>query len=108
MVTAGWLSSAVEKVCVFLVGMVVFFSINAVMTPPMVSIPRLSGVTSSSNTSLTSPDQHRALQCGTDSHSFIGVNVFAGFLAKELSHLALYQGHTRLPTDQNHVIDFTG
>ena len=45
-----------REVCVFLVGMVVFFSIKAVITPPMVSIPRLSGVTSSSNTSLTSPD----------------------------------------------------
>lgn len=56
MVTAGWLSSAVEKVCEKRVGMVVFFWIILVITPPRVSIPRESGVTSSSNTSLRSPD----------------------------------------------------
>jgi hypothetical protein len=55
MVTAVWLSSAVENTCVALVGMVVFFSISLVMTPPSVSMPSDSGVTSSSSTSLTSP-----------------------------------------------------
>ena len=55
-VTAGWLSSAVEKVCANLVGMVVFLVIILVITPPRVSIPRDSGVTSKSNTSLRSPD----------------------------------------------------
>src|SRR5437667_2547819 len=54
-VTADWLSSAVENTCCALVGMVVFFWINLVITPPSVSIPSESGVTSSSNTSLTSP-----------------------------------------------------
>jgi hypothetical protein len=34
-----WLSAAVEKICDALVGMVVFFSINLVITPPIVSIP---------------------------------------------------------------------
>jgi hypothetical protein len=56
MVTAVWLSSAVEKVCEALVGMVVFFWISLVITPPRVSIPSDSGVTSSSSTSLRSPD----------------------------------------------------
>ena len=55
MVTAVWLSSAVEKVWLFLVGMVVLRSISGVNTPPRVSMPRVSGVTSSSSTSLTSP-----------------------------------------------------
>ena len=54
-VTAVWLSSAVENTCVFLVGMVVFFSISLVITPPSVSMPSDSGVTSSSSTSLTVP-----------------------------------------------------
>jgi hypothetical protein len=54
-VTAVWLSSAVENTCVALVGMVVFFSISLVITPPSVSMPSDSGVTSSSSTSLTSP-----------------------------------------------------
>ena len=55
MVTADWLSSAVEKVWLRLVGMVVLRSISGVNTPPRVSIPSVSGVTSSSSTSLTSP-----------------------------------------------------
>ncbi|MNE15759.1 hypothetical protein D3C80_1086800 [compost metagenome] len=54
-VTADWLSSAVEKTWAFLVGMVVLRSISGVKTPPRVSMPRVSGVTSSSSTSLTSP-----------------------------------------------------
>ena len=54
-VTAFWLSSAVEKTCDFLVGMVVLRSIRRVNTPPSVSMPSDSGVTSSSSTSLTSP-----------------------------------------------------
>jgi hypothetical protein len=55
-VTAVWLSSAVEKICEALVGIVVFFSISLVNTPPMVSMPSDSGVTSSSSTSLTAPE----------------------------------------------------
>ncbi|MCY1461016.1 hypothetical protein D9M71_786280 [compost metagenome] len=55
-VTAGWLSSAVEKVCENRVGIVVFFWIIFVITPPRVSIPSDRGVTSSSSTSLRSPD----------------------------------------------------
>ena len=54
--TAVWLSAAVEKIWLFFVGMVVFFSINLVNTPPMVSMPKDNGVTSSSNTSVTEPD----------------------------------------------------
>ena len=55
-VTAVWLSSAVEKVWVALVGTVVFFSMIFVITPPSVSIPSESGVTSRSSTSLTVPE----------------------------------------------------
>ena len=54
-VTAVWLSSAVENTWFALVGMVVFFLISLVITPPSVSMPSDSGVTSSSSTSLTSP-----------------------------------------------------
>jgi len=55
MVTADWLSSAVENVCDFLEGIVVFLSISLVNTPPSVSIPRERGVTSRRRTSFTSP-----------------------------------------------------
>ena len=54
-VTADWLSSAVEKVCERLVGMVVLRSISGVKTPPRVSMPRVRGVTSRRRTSFTSP-----------------------------------------------------
>ena len=53
--TVVWVSSAVEKTSIFLVGMVVLRSISEVITPPSVSIPRDSGVTSRSSTSFTSP-----------------------------------------------------
>ena len=55
MSTAGWLSAAVEKICDFFAGMVVFRSIMPVAIPPMVSMERVSGLTSRSSTSLTSP-----------------------------------------------------
>src|SRR6266404_4958893 len=55
MVTAFWLSSAVENTWLFLVGIVVLRSMMRVNTPPSVSMPSDSGVTSSSSTSLTSP-----------------------------------------------------
>ena len=53
--TCGWLSEAVEKTSDLEVGMVVLRSIKGVRTPPMVSIPRVSGVTSRRRISLTSP-----------------------------------------------------
>ena len=50
-----WLSDAVENTWLLLVGIVVLRSMSRVMTPPRVSMPSESGVTSSSRTSLTSP-----------------------------------------------------
>ena len=50
-----WLSSAVEKVSDFFVGIVVLRGMSTVVTPPRVSMPSDRGVTSSSNTSFTSP-----------------------------------------------------
>mmetsp|Transcript_30208 Transcript_30208/g.81187 ORF Transcript_30208/g.81187 Transcript_30208/m.81187 type:complete len:316 (-) Transcript_30208:664-1611(-) len=55
MPTWVWLSAAVEKVCDFLVGMVVLRGMSLVITPPSVSMPRESGVTSRRRISLTSP-----------------------------------------------------
>jgi len=53
--TLGWLSTAVEKISDLLVGIVVFLGIILVATPHIVSIESESGVTSSNNTSVTSP-----------------------------------------------------
>ena len=44
MVTDVWLSDAVEKTSLRLVGIVVFFSMSFVMTPPYVSTPSDSGI----------------------------------------------------------------
>ena len=56
MVTAVWLSAAVVKILLFEVGMVVFLSMSGSRTPPKVSIPKVSGVTSNRTISLdTSP-----------------------------------------------------
>ena len=77
--TAGWLSAAVEKVSDLREGMVVFLSIIVVVTPPRVSIPRVRGVTSRSNTSVTpsSPTMIpacRAAPMATASSGFIPLN----------------------------------
>ena len=53
--TLGWLSAAVENTWLLLVGIVVLRLMIGVATPPRVSMPRVSGVTSSSSTSRTSP-----------------------------------------------------
>src|SRR6266545_3689574 len=53
--TVVWLSSAVVKISLLRVGMVVFRSISLVKIPPFVSTPSVSGVTSRSRMSLTSP-----------------------------------------------------
>ena len=49
------MSAAVEKIWLFRAGMVVLRSIRRVHTPPMVSMPRDRGVTSSSSRPFTSP-----------------------------------------------------
>ena len=55
MSTAVWLSAAVEYTSVLRTGMVVLRSIITVMTLPIVSTPKESGVTSRSRISFTSP-----------------------------------------------------
>ena len=54
-VTAVWPSAAVENTWLFFVGIVVLRLMSFVITPPIVSIPKESGVTSSKTTSFTSP-----------------------------------------------------
>jgi len=54
-VTSVWLSAAVLKTSVLLVGIVVFRSISRVITPPSVSTPSESGVTSRRTMSSFSP-----------------------------------------------------
>src|SRR6266404_1682412 len=91
-VTAPWLSSAVENTCCALVGIVVFLLMSLVITPPSVSMPSESGVTSSSSTSFTSPFSTPAWMA-------------ARLAAEDLAHRIDHLRHARLAADQDHVVD---
>ena len=58
------MSTAVEKVSDFLVGIIVFLGVILVVIPPNVSTPSDSGVTSRSKISLTSPPKTPACTAG--------------------------------------------
>ena len=81
-VTAVWLSSAVEKTCDFWVGIVVFFSITGVETPPRVSIPKVKGVTSSNKTSVVSPDKTEPWIAAPTATASSGFKSFLGSFPK--------------------------
>ena len=78
--TDGWLSSAVVKVSDRLVGMVVLRSMSLVMTPPLVSMPSDSGVTSSRSTSLTSPRSTPAWRAAPTATTSSGLTPLLGSL----------------------------
>ncbi len=78
--TDGWLSSAVVKVSERLVGMVVLRSMSLVMTPPLVSMPSDSGVTSSRRTSLTSPRRTPACSAAPTATTSSGLTPLLGSL----------------------------
>ena len=105
MVTAFWLSSAVENTWLFLVGIVVLRSIRRVNTPPSVSMPSDSGVTSSSRTSLTSPLQHAGLDGGADGDDLVRVDALVRLLAEQLLDDLLHLGHARHAADEHHLVD---
>jgi hypothetical protein len=85
-VTAFWLSSAVEKICPFLVGIVVLRSIRRVKTPPSVSIPSDSGRDVEQHHVLHVALQHAGLDGGTHGDDLVGVHALVRFLAEELRH----------------------
>ena len=78
--TLVWLSAAVEKISLFLVGMVVLRSIRVVRTPPSVSMPSDSGVTSSSSRSLTSPASTPACRAAPTATTSSGLTPLWGSL----------------------------
>ena len=80
--TCGWLSDAVEKIWLRRVGIVVFFSISFVITPPRVSMPSESGVTSSSSTSFTSPASTPPWIAAPTATTSSGFTVWFGSLPK--------------------------
>ena len=107
-VTAVWLSSAVEKVWLFLVGIVVLRSIRRVNTPPSVSMPSDSGVTSSSRTSLTSPFSTPAWIAAPIATTSSGLTPLLRLPAEELLHGLGDLGHAGHAADQDHLVDFRG
>src|SRR4030088_1454878 len=78
--TEGWLSDAVENTWLFEVGIVVLRSINLVLTPPRVSSPSDSGVTSSRTTSSTSPLSTPAWMAAPSATTSSGLTVMLGAL----------------------------
>ena len=80
--TDVWPSAAVENVSVFFVGIVVLRGIIGVMTPPSVSMPRVSGVTSSSRMSLTSPESTPAWTAAPSATTSSGFTPLCGSLPK--------------------------
>ena len=90
--TEGWLSTAVVNVSDFLVGMVVLDSINLVITPPIVSIPKDSGVTSNNNTSLTSPVNTPPWIAAPTATTSSGLTPLDGALPKNFSTTACTAG----------------
>ena len=79
-----WLSLAVEKISFFCVGIVVLRGIITVITPPSVSTPSESGVTSSSTMSLHVAGEHAGLDRRADRDDLVRVHALVRLLAEEL------------------------
>jgi len=99
MVTAVWLSAAVEYIWLFLVGMVVLRGMRVLQTPPRVSIPKERGVTSRSSTSLTlsSPDRMAPWMDAPIATTSSGLRLRLGFLPKNFSTASPTAGMRVLP-----------
>src|SRR6476620_6297584 len=107
MVTAFWLSSAVENTCDFLVGIVVLRSMMRVNTPPSVSMPSESGVTSSSSTSLTSPANTPAWMAAPMATTSSGLTPLCGSLPNSCFDF-LHFRHARHAANQHDLVDLRG
>ena len=103
--TEGWLSSAVVKTSVFLVGMVVLRSMSLVMTPPLVSMPSDSGRDVEQQDVLDVALEHAGLDGGADGDDLVGVDALVGLLAGELLDQVGDGGHAGRAADEDHVVD---
>ncbi len=100
-----WLSAAVEKVSFLLVGMVVLRSMSLVITPPSVSTPSDSGVTSSRRMSLTSPVRTPPWMAAPMATTSSGLTLLVGLLAEDLLDDLLDRGHAGRAADQDDFVD---
>ena len=83
--TLGWLSTAVENVSDFFVGIIVFLGVIFVVTPPKVSTPRDNGVTSNNKMSLTSPPNTPACTAAPTATTSSGFTDWFGVLPRSFS-----------------------
>ena len=90
------------------VGMVVLRSMSSVITPPSVSTPSDSGVTSSSRMSFTSPASTPRLDRRADRDHLVRVDALVRLLAEEVLHQLLDLGHAGRAADEHHLVDVLG
>jgi hypothetical protein len=91
------LSSAVEKICDFLVGMVVLRSIRRVNTPPSVSMPRRQRGHVQQNHILHVALQHAGLDGGAHGDDLVGFTPLCGSLPKNLVTSSMTLGMRVMP-----------
>ena len=103
--TVVWLSSAVENVSDFLVGIVVLRGMSTVVTPPSVSMPSDSGVTSSSSTSFTSPASTPPWIAAPIATTSSGFTALVGLLAEEVLDDLLDLRDAGRAADQDDLVD---
>ena len=99
------MSVAVEKISLFRVGIVVLRSISLVITPPSVSMPSDSGVTSSSSTSFTSPASTPPWTAAPIATTSSGFTPLCGSLPKKSFTSCCTFGHARRAADQHDFVD---
>ena len=93
------------KISLFSVGIVVLRGMSVVKTPPPVSTPSESGVTSSRSTSTLSSPERGALERGAGRDDLVRVHALVRLLAEELLHRLLHGGHARHAADEDDVVD---
>ncbi len=104
MVTADWLSSAVENTAVLGRDGGVFADKRSHHAAHGFDTQRQRGYVEQQNV-FHIASQYTALNGSTDRHGFIRVNVFTRFFTKELGHFLLHHRHTSLTTNEDHVVD---
>ena len=88
--------------------MVVLRGINTVITPPCVSTPSDSGVTSNKRTSFTSPLSTPAWIAAPTATTSSGLTPRCGSLPNRSLTISWTGRHARLAADQNHFVDIPG
>ena len=99
------MSSAVVNTSVRLVGMVVLRSMSLVITPPLVSMPRLQRGDVEQQHVLDVAAQHAGLDRGADGDDLVGVDRLVRLLAGQSLHEVGDGGHAGGAADEDHVVE---